>query len=380
MNAQDIKEYGLSVGFTKIGITSADDFGEYVAEVTSRGDKYEVLNYTSSNPVKGAVPRDFMPEAKSIIVLAWDYFQQDFPANLKAIMGKAYLARGYNPIPGSMPHSRLNLMIKYLEDGGCQVDPNVGVPIRWAAARAGVSTFGRNNFAYVDGVGSYVLLYALVVDKEFALDEPTLACKCPPNCHVCIDACPTKAIYAPFKLDPRRCISFNNWMACDGLGSITSFIPHELREDIGCHIHGCDVCQDVCPRNQKKLKEAKPMDKFVEAIAPDITLPKILRMDEEFYAKRVHPIMYNYIKDMRYFKRNAIIALGNSGEEAYVPELVEVFASPDGMLRECAAWALSKIGGVAAIKALERQSKLETDSRARQTIDEAMEKLRSQVA
>ena len=118
MTSKDIKEYGLSIGYSKVGITSADGFPEYVQEVLSRGDHYHFFTYTTANPIQDAIPKNIMPEAKSIIVLVWDYFQKDYPEELKKMIGKAYLGRCYNPIPGSLPYARFQLMKDYLEANG----------------------------------------------------------------------------------------------------------------------------------------------------------------------------------------------------------------------------------------------------------------------
>jgi epoxyqueuosine reductase len=369
MRSRDIKEYGFNIGYSKVGITSADSFAEYVDEVVSRGDKYDILNFTTTNPVHGAIPNNIMPEAKSVIVLIWDYFQNDFPEELKKMIGKIYLARCYNPLPGMLAHSRLQLMKDYLSNNGCMVNSSIGIPARWAATQAGVTTFGRNNFAYAGDSGSYIVINTIVVDMELDYDEPTMESKCPPNCRACMNACPTKAIYEPFKLEPKKCIAFNNWMTQDGRGSISSFIPYELREAIGCKIHGCDICQDVCPLNQKKLKAPKTADRYIEQIATDIKLPAILNMTDDFFMSRVKPIMYNYIKDKRYLMRNAAIAMGNSKDEDYVKDLEIALKNPDEMIREYAVWALGKIGGKHAKIVLERHLLKEPSDNVKQAIN-----------
>ncbi|AFV02237.1 Epoxyqueuosine (oQ) reductase QueG [Dehalobacter sp. DCA] len=372
MISKDIKEYGLSIGYTKVGITSADNFTEYVAEVVSRGDKYDILNFTTTNPVHGATPKNIMQEAKSVIVLIWDYFQNDFPEELKKMIGKIYLARCYNPLPGTIAYSRLQLMKSYLSNNGCMVNSDIGIPARWAAAQAGVTTFGKNNFAYVDDAGSYIVISAIVVDMEMDYDQPTMESKCPPNCKACINACPTKAIYEPFKLDPKKCISFNNWMTQDGRGSISAFIPYELRETIGCKIHECDICQDICPLNQKKLKTPKAVDRYIEQIGQDITLPAILNMTDEFFTNRIKPIMYNYIKDKRYFMRNAAVAMGNSKDQKYVKDLEIALVNPDEMIREYSAWALGKMGGQDSRSVLESRLANESSDNVKKAIKQAL--------
>lgn len=372
MDANAIKEYGLSIGYSRVGITSTASLAGYVDEVESRGDKYEIFGITLFNPLKGALPREIMPEARSVIVLIWDYFQVDFPESLQKMIGKVYMARCYNSPPGTVAHARLGMMKDFLVGQGFAADAEIPVPARWAAAQAGVATYGRNNFAYVEGIGSYVLVNTIVVDRELEYDEPTMDCKCPPNCRICMDACPTGAIYEPFRLDPARCIGFNNWTRQDGRGKISSFIPHELRAPIGSHVHGCDVCQDACPRNRKKLKQSKAADGFVERIAPDLTLPAILNMTDDFYERRIKPIMYNYIKEKRYFIRNAAIAMGNSGDETYVDDLAAAAVSPDGMIREYATWALGEIGGKRARQVLAARLSQEPDEGVRLVIEQAL--------
>ena len=344
MTAQDIKEFGYRLGYSKVGITSADGFPDYVEEVKSRGDEFDILAFTTTNPLVDAIPKAKMPDAKSIIVLVYDYGQYDYPDELTKMIGKAYLGRCYGPQPGNINYARLQLMKDYLADHGCKVDTSIGLPARWTAAQAGVTTFGRNNFAYADGCGSYIIISTIVIDKELEYDTPTMECKCPPNCRACMDACPMQAIYEPFHLNPRKCISFNNWMTQDGRPGISSYIPEEIREKIGCHVHGCDICQDVCPRNQEVRKRPKKMDPFIAEIAPDITLSNLLHMTDEFYQTRIHPIMYNYIKDKRYFQRNAAIAMGNLKDPAFIPELELELENPDAMIREAVEWALERIG------------------------------------
>ncbi len=362
MNAEQIKEYALSIGFCKAGIGSAEGYLDYVREVESRGDTFDFFAYTTTNPLKDAVPTVKFPEARSVIVLAWDYYQQEFPEKLKHLVGKAYLGRGYNPIEGTMPRARLELMIKYLEKGGCKVRSDIGLPVRWAGAATGVSQFGRNNFAYCGEAGSYIILYCLVVDQEFDYDEPARDVPCPPNCRACIDACPTGALYAPFHIEPRKCLAFNHWMTREGVEGLSAHIPYEIRKAMGCRIHGCDICQDVCPRNQKTLKKAKPVDAFVELLSEDIDLVTILEMDEAFYERRIRPIMYNYIKDIRYFKRNAMIAMGNSGDKKYIPYLEKYREVPDTMLREYAQWALAALKAALADEKKAERTKNEVEA------------------
>lgn len=122
---------------------------------------------------------------------------------------------------------------------------------------------------------------------------------------------------------------------------------------MGTRVHGCDVCQEVCPRNQAKLTAKLPQDEFLLMVSHDFSLAKMLNMDDEYYVKRVQPLMYNYIKEKKYFQRNAAVALGNLGDPAYLPDLAQAMEDPEPLVREYAAWAIGKIGGIQARSILE---------------------------
>ena len=99
-------------------------------------------------------------------------------------------------------------------------------------------------------------------------------------------------------------------------------------------------------------------------------------MDDEYYEEVVWPIMYNYIRGIRYFRRNAAIAIGNSRDEKYVPDLITAAQDSDPLIREYAVWALGKIGGIEAINYLNELNKTENDSAVRTEIKLALEKNR----
>lgn len=372
--SSDIKDAALNMGYCKAGITPADDFAPFIQELLSRGGHYAYWSHGATSLVDGASPRKIMPSAKSIIVTAFDYMQKSFPEKLLPMMGRAYLSRTYLPKPDMINGARVELFKSYLESLGCAVAMNRFLPLRPAAMRAGVMNFGRNNFAYVDGTGSFVILYAFIVDKELEYDEPTPECKCPKGCTACMDACPTQAIKAPFRLEPRRCVGFNNWMRQDGRGDdLDAVVPLEIREKLGLRVHGCDICQEVCPRNRARLKARLPRDEFLEVIAGDFSLAGLLHMPGEFYRTRVYPIMYNYITDHKYLQRNAAIALGNSRDEACLPDLIAELDHREALVRRHVAWALGNIRGVRAKRALEKRVSVEQDPAAAGEIRMALE-------
>jgi len=369
---QNIKEYALDLGYSRVGVTTADRFPNYIAELESRKELYSFYIEDPRQPLKGADPGSIMPSAKSIISLVYDYLRESFPEELSGKIGRLYLARAYNP-PHPINAVRQQLMREFLQKNGAQVGQGLFLPERMAGARAGTVTFGKNNFVFAEGIGSFVILTSYVVDIELDYDKPAMEVKCPDGCTACIEACPTEAIYEPLKLNPRRCISYNNWWTQDGRpGGVTSFIPPEIREKMGIRIHGCDVCQEVCPRNQERLKARLPQNEFLVRIAQDFSLAKMLNMTDEFYTRRVQPLMYNYIKDKKYFRRNAAIALGNLGDPGFIPDLAVAMEDSEELVRGYAAWALGRMGGSRARQILETSLGKETGDFAKKEIQAAL--------
>lgn len=369
---KDIKEFALDIGYNHTGITSSDDFSDHIEEVQSRGAIYDFYVEDPRQFLKGAQPKKTMPSAKSIISTVWDYSQKAFPESLLEKIGRIYLARCYNAPRHRINGARYQLMLDFIKKMGCEIGTGIFVPERRAAARAGVTTFGKNNFAYAKKTGSFILLTSIVVDKELEYDTPTYDIKCPKDCTACVDACPTRAIYEPLKLDPRRCIAFNAWWTQDGRPCVTSYIPPEIREKMGTRVHGCDVCQEACPRNSAKLKAKLPEDPFLVQLAEEFSLPKMLEMSDQFYEKTVRPIMYNYINDKKYFQRNAAIALGNTGDPDHISILDRAMENPEALIRGYAAWALGRIGGRKAKSVLESRLKREDSKYVKTEIEAAL--------
>lgn len=371
-----IKEYALDLGYAKVGVTTADPFEEYLAIMEKRKDDYDFFVHDPRNPLRSARPREAWPEAKSIIALVWDYSRTDFPEALLGRVGRVYQARCYRPPADRINGARFDLFTKFLEDNGCQVRTDILLPERWAAARAGVARFGKNNFSYADGIGSFIVISVAMVDMKLEYDEPTMTSPCPENCRLCRDACPSQAIADAFTLQPKRCLGFNAWKTFGDIGyGISDAIPPDIREQMGEKVHGCDVCQEVCPRNREALRAKHAKDPFLEKIAADFSLSDLLHLDEEYYRNRVRPIMYNYISDLKLFQRNAAVAMGNRGDPADVPELIRELDHDADTVRAHVAWALGKIGGGGAKAALEKRLATEKSAKVAAEISGALKKI-----
>lgn len=367
---EQIKEYALNIGYSKVGIIPADSFSEFIAELTNRQDMYSFYINGRAHPIRSAEPRSVMPNAKSVITVIYDYSQKSFPKELSDRIGRLYLARCYEAPPDLINGTREELMKEFLRKLGCEVADNIHLPERLAAVKAGIATVGKNTFAYTDGIGSFIYLTSFVIDVELDYDESSAETGCPEGCCACMEACPTQAIYEPYKMNPHRCIAFQTFLTQDRIAG--SYIEPEMREKIGGLVHGCDICQEVCPRNKERLSTKLLNDEFLLTIAKDFNLAQVLNMTDEFYHTRVRPIMFNHISEKKYFQRNAAIALGNLGDPAFVPDLAVAMKDPEALVRSYAAWALGKIGNEQAKKILQESLSRETSEAVRREITEAL--------
>lgn len=336
---EKIKAKGLELGFSHVGIAPVHDYEDYEREVLSRPDYSPFASSETSLLRKIARTKTLHPQAQSVICATLGYGGIDYPSELVSSVARAYLSRAYTP-PQDMQHGvQIEAFARALEGMGLAVDRDqFNVPQRLACAEAGVVTLGRNNFAYTPEDGSFNILVTFLTTTELEYDEPTLQCECPVNCDLCIRSCPTRAIAGPRRLLLDRCILFNNQRFEPGA-------QKTIWADMGCRIHGCDECQLSCPRNRAVLKGAKRQDAFLKLIAAKFDLEKILILDGNYFDEVVHPIMYNYIRDPDIFRRNAAIALGNSGDPSHLPMLKHALESIESEpVREAIQWAIERLG------------------------------------
>ncbi len=369
-----IKEKALELGFVAVGVTTPEPFALYAEEIASRPEMYawgrglsQRASVRDLDPNRFVDPVRYLPEVKSLIVVTDSYFEEDFPSSLAGKIGRCYLKGLFCPEETS--HSRRRREFKkFLQDLGIQslYGP---APARLAGARAGVTNYGKNCFAFANeaaGKSSWVVNEPYLVDRELEPDSPTMKVNCPENCRTCMEACPTGALYAPLKMDPRRCIAYHTYFT-------SGEIPKEIRSKMGTWVYGCDLCQEACPRNQKWLEAKKPVNAKLFDRAADFSLIQLLTMSQDHYEQKVWPLLYYIRKENRkLWQRNAAVALGNLGDPETVPVLSSALGNPESIVRTHVAWALGKIAGKQAKAALEKSISLEEDGGVRKEMEEAL--------
>jgi epoxyqueuosine reductase len=210
------------------------------------------------------------------------------------------------------------------------------------AKYAGIGWIGKNTCIINQKLGSWLFLGVILTSLDFTSpdrmgndvtgDLPA-ADRCG-TCTRCIVACPTQAITAAGELDARLCISY---LTIEKRGEI----PVELREGMGRHVFGCDICQDVCPWNGKapatSAAEFEPREGLVN---PALDWLAEMRAEEFREVFRGSPIRRAKLSGLR---RNAVIAMGNTGDKRFMPTLTTLCEDPDLVVAEHARWALRRL-------------------------------------
>ncbi len=213
----------------------------------------------------------------------------------------------------------------------CYVDTGPLVE-RVYAKYAGVGWIGKNTCILNQQMGSWLFLGVVITSLELTPDFPAPD-RCG-SCTRCIDACPTDALIEPYQLDSNRCISY---LTIEKRGEI----PEEMREGMGRHVFGCDICQDVCPWNRKAPAtdgdEFQPRDGLVN---PALEWLAEMTAEEFRNTFRGSPIRRTKRTGLR---RNAVIAMGNSRDRRFVPTLEKLAADEDPVVAEHARWAAKKL-------------------------------------
>jgi epoxyqueuosine reductase len=379
-----VKEFANECGLDLIGITGPEAFRDYIGRLTPNAFMYEP-GYTRDRVekwIKMAQPKEVMPEAKSVIVAGFYYLTGDTMDSTAPGKPCGKIARvlthGHSGV-----YKRIVKLAEFLTDQGFQVKG--GIHRKSAAVRAGLGFIGKNTLVSNERFGSWVAYQVLVTDAELEFDAPSTIDGCG-NCRACVDACPTNALYEPYKIDPRRCITYilNQ-----------EKIPAEFRDKIGNRILGCDICQDVCPKN-KVLSCRKDAESVLpEKIGVSPSLLALLAMNEETFKSEVlagigekfSQTSGTFVEEMvpntfqkaggkiMVYMRNVLLALGNIGDPAAVPYLAKALMFPHPLIRSQAAWSLGRIGTTQSKEALEKALNSESDGEVRAEMEAALKRI-----
>jgi epoxyqueuosine reductase len=351
LTKEEITAEAGRLGFTDIGFTGAEPFASKKEYLLDHQEEYGWLEALGFSLIDGTDPKNALSSAKSIIVLLHSYFEESFPTKMENHFGRCY--QDDDRVTKTGLAVRVKAFREFLKSHDIDSKVPSSLPHRLSAARAGLGTLGNNCLFYATHAArksSFVFPIAIVVDREYEPDEPSISIGCPDWCrNVCVAACPTRALKGGGRIDPHRCISFLTYYG-DGL------TPYELREPMGMYVYGCDRCQNVCPRNHPWMAQEKSPNPRIAARADNFDLPRLLHMDKPYFENNIWPHMfYMSANDLWRWKMNAARAMGNSLNPAYVDKLKRAFYdNTDARVQSMIAWALGRIGGSEATAALKQ--------------------------
>jgi epoxyqueuosine reductase len=293
------------------------------------------MGYMERGEEKRCDPQKVLPNARSIVVLARNYFQGDPEAgDTPAATGR--IARyAWGDDYHDLIESKLDKIDEFLRDFGgqqkCYVDTGP-VLERDHAAEAGIGWHGKSTMLIDERLGTWFFLAEVLTTLELLPDEP-VADRCG-TCERCIKACPTGAITAPHHLDARRCISY---LTIELKGSI----PRELRPLIGNRIFGCDDCLDACPWN-RFAQVSREAAFSARPATVGMPLRDYLSLSDDEFRVLFKNSPIKRIK-RRGFLRNVCVALGNVGDSSDLAALERATADPERLIAEHAKWAIHQI-------------------------------------
>jgi epoxyqueuosine reductase len=363
-----IKQCARDAGFELCGIAPVRDFGElHVFPAWIADGKHGEMKYMEARDAAGDLKRSALarvaPWARSVIVCAINYntaypystqHTQTEDASTGWISRYAWSREDYHDAVLRRLKQVEDDLRAMLQDSGYWA-PGTGYlrsyvdtgPLveRVYAKYAGIGWIGKNTCIINQKLGSWLFLGVILTSLDFAAanlndelnDNLTADLPAPDRCGTCtrcIVACPTQAIIAPGELDARLCISY---LTIEKRGEI----PLDLRPGIGRHVFGCDICQDVCPWNRKAPATSAPEFQPREGLVNPALDPLAEMQPEEFREVfRGSPIRRAKLSGLR---RNAVVAMGNSGRKEFIPTLKKLSEDSDGVVAEHARWAAEKL-------------------------------------
>ena len=293
------------------------------------------MDWIGRGAEKRSDPQKVLPSARSVIVLALNYWQGEEEKEAGGRENGRIARYAWGDDYHELMEKKLRELDSFLTAAGGQQKFYVDTgPVleRDFAAEAGIGWHGKSTMLLNRQLGTWFFLAEIFTTLELPFDPPQVA-RCG-SCTRCIDACPTGAITAPHQLDSRRCISY---LTIELKGSI----PVELRPMIGDRIYGCDDCLDACPWN----RFAQVSREAAFSARPAVTqmrLRDFLALDEEQFRNMFRGSPIRRVK-RRGFLRNVCVALGNVGTREDLPALVNAARDQEPLVAEHAVWAIEQI-------------------------------------
>jgi len=278
-----IKERAQREGFEKVGIVEAAALGdERDRLLTWLGRGYHgQMGWMARDHEMRTNPRKLFPAARSVVVVAKNYYTSDKHTDDPSTGKVSRYAWGddYHEVVGA----KLRSLLAWIREELPQVEGKVCIDIQpmmdkvWAA-RAGLGWIGKHTNLITPEYGSWVFIGELLLNIDLEYETEIVADHCG-SCTLCLEACPTSAITEPYVVDSNKCISYAT------IELRASQIPQEVAANLEGWLYGCDICQDVCPWN--RFEQPTDEDRFQPREGNvNVPLSEVLELTPEAYAQR----------------------------------------------------------------------------------------------
>jgi len=334
-----VRDHALRLGFDVVGFCRADLGPEARERLTHfiQAGYHGDMGWLATRSEQRSHPQSLWPEARSVIVLGLSYAPEDDPLSIISQRTKGSISvyarnRDYHDvIKGRLKHLAQFLASRF----ACQVKVFVDTaPVmeKPLAESGGLGWQGKHTNLVSRSHGSWLLLGEIYTTLELPQDETTG--KHCGSCSRCLDACPTKAFPAPYRLDATRCISY---LTIEHKGPI----PRDLRKAIGNRIYGCDDCLAVCPWNKfaqpTRHGQLKAREDLIGPSLADLVTLDDSRFRAMFSGSPIKRIGRNR------FVRNVLTAIGNSNDLELRPLAETLRQDPDPIVADAADWACEQL-------------------------------------
>jgi epoxyqueuosine reductase len=320
LTADEIKTQAQSLGFDLCGVAPAGDFPELKFLDTWIEDGYAgKMQYMSRTAARRSDVRQLLPSAQTVVVLGTVYNTNQPYSTERVDPDEAGIARyawgaDYHDVVGR----RTRALLEWMRDANSEtfeakayVDTGP-VQERIYAQYAGLGWIGKNTCVINPDLGSWLFLSEIICSLPLVTDSPALD-QCG-TCTLCLEACPTGAFVEPWVLDATRCISYITIELADS-------VPEPSRTDVGSHVYGCDICQEVCPWNADAAQSSD--DCWQPQLVFDRPrLTDLWRQPDEVLGPIVSQSALSHTGLTR-FRRNIAVALGNHGSDEAAAALLE---------------------------------------------------------
>ncbi len=299
INSSQIKQKALELGFHKVGIASANEIGSEINRLQGWLNKgYQADLEWMANPKRQDL-KQVMPEVQSVICVALNYYtpHQHSEDNKIGKISRYGWGRDYHKVVNKklkalanwLQEEEKNILTRYYVDAGPIMEKAL-------AQRAGLGWIAKNGNLITREYGSWVFLGEVLTNLELTSDRPhTEHCG---SCTRCLEACPTNAIVEPFVVDANLCIAYHT------IENRNPELPAHIKSNLKGWVAGCDICQDVCPWNQRFAQETNIDDfqPYLDNLAPQLT--ELAEISEEDWNRKFPASALRRIKP-KMLQRNA---------------------------------------------------------------------------